>query len=139
MCYQIPILTEEQFIAKINDSKLKAAPIQSVTAKASPLAAKTASEDRMVSTIKKGLPAATPSSASKSSSSSLPSSSSTVKKVVSTVEDRLWVDKYKPQHVDQLIGSNDVAKKLMDWVRRWDDVHLRKSVKIPHSNVCDIV
>jgi hypothetical protein len=31
---------------------------------------------------------------------------------------------------DDVIGNNDVAKKLLDWLRKWDLVHLRKTVKV---------
>ena len=31
---------------------------------------------------------------------------------------------------DDVIGNNDVAKKLVDWLKRWNAVHLKKTVKV---------
>ncbi|KAJ1402755.1 P-loop containing nucleoside triphosphate hydrolase protein, partial [Ochromonadaceae sp. CCMP2298] len=50
----------------------------------------------------------------------------------STADD-LWVDKYKPQSSAQLIGSAELVRKLGDWLRNWDSVHLRHSLKVPFS------
>ena len=38
----------------------------------------------------------------------------------------LWVDKYKPSNSSQLIGSTELVRKLGEWLRRWDAVHLQK-------------
>jgi replication factor C subunit 1 len=50
-----------------------------------------------------------------------------------TIEDRLWVDKYKPTKIDDIIGSADVAKRLVLWLRQWDAAHNKKTIKIPFS------
>lgn len=42
----------------------------------------------------------------------------------------LWVDKYKPKSGAELIGSADLVKKLSNWLRNWDAVHLQKTLKI---------
>lgn len=31
---------------------------------------------------------------------------------------------------DDVIGNGDIAKKLVDWLKRWDAVHLKKTVKV---------
>lgn len=41
----------------------------------------------------------------------------------------MWVDKYKPQRISDIIGSSDTIKKLMDWLRQWKAVHIDKSYK----------
>jgi replication factor C subunit 1 len=33
----------------------------------------------------------------------------------------LWVDKYKPTRVDQLVGMGGIAQKLTEWLRGWED------------------
>ena len=82
--------------------------------------------------------------ASRSSSKSLPnklsshntSNNHNSSSSSSSGEDRsamLWVDKYLPRGVGDLVGSAEVCRKLMDWLRRWDDVHLRKKTKVPYS------
>jgi replication factor C subunit 1 len=75
------------------------------------------------------------SSASASSSSIKPSglgSSATVQNG-GDIEDRLWVDKYKPARFDEVIGSTETAKKLVEWLNRWDAVHLKKNQKVTFS------
>lgn len=32
----------------------------------------------------------------------------------------LWVDKYRPTRVDQLVGLGGIAQKLTDWLRGWE-------------------
>lgn len=31
---------------------------------------------------------------------------------------------------DDVIGNGDIAKRLVDWLKRWDAVHLKKTVKV---------
>ena len=50
-----------------------------------------------------------------------------------SIEDRLWVDKYKPAHINEIIGSADIAKRLVQWLRQWDAMHIKKTVKVPFS------
>ena len=47
------------------------------------------------------------------------------------MEDQLWVDKYKPSSLNDVIGSSDTVKKLTDWLRRWNDMHVTKTFKPP--------
>lgn len=49
----------------------------------------------------------------------------------SSVDTRLWVDKYHPKGANDLIGNEETARKLKDWLEIWNDVHLRKKVKLP--------
>lgn len=49
-------------------------------------------------------------------------------------KDDLWVDKHKPKHSSEMIGSAELVKKMGDWLRRWDGQHLHKTgAKIPYS------
>jgi hypothetical protein len=69
------------------------------------------------------------------------------------LEESLWVEKYKPQRLNDIVGSSgkvtmililsiiqtyllltcvyskDTIKKLIDWLERWNDVHIKKSLK----------
>lgn len=45
----------------------------------------------------------------------------------------MWVDKYKPSSIDEIIGNTGLVKKLIDWIANWDNVHIRKTIKIPYS------
>ena len=45
----------------------------------------------------------------------------------------LWVDRYKPQTPNDLIGHAEIVRKLQDWLRNWDAVHIKKSMKVAFS------
>jgi replication factor C subunit 1 len=45
----------------------------------------------------------------------------------------MWVDKYKPQRSSDLIGSTETMKKLSDWLKSWEDVHVKKTRTIPFA------
>ncbi|KIL00951.1 hypothetical protein PAXRUDRAFT_821161 [Paxillus rubicundulus Ve08.2h10] len=36
------------------------------------------------------------------------------------VEDKLWVDRYRPQRFTELLGNERVAREVMGWVKQWD-------------------
>jgi hypothetical protein len=44
-------------------------------------------------------------------------------------QNMLWVDKYKPKDVADIIGAGDTVKKLTDWLRNWEAMHIKKSLK----------
>jgi hypothetical protein len=46
---------------------------------------------------------------------------------------RLWVDKHRPQSVADLIGHQDTARKLSEWLQSWSAVHLKHSVKVSYQ------
>lgn len=74
------------------------------------------------------------SSSAKSSSSS--SSSSKVASHLTPPPDydgMLWVDKYKPTKLDDLVGNNKAVTDLVRWLQNWDRVHIQKSLKIPFN------
>jgi BRCA1 C Terminus (BRCT) domain len=126
---KVPILTEDEFIAKIKASPGKAATTTSTAASAattnSTMSTSSSStapiktqQQQSVSSTGRTLPF--PSKASASSSSSSSSSSSAAQRASSSsssapaggfVEDRLWVDKYKPSRIDDVIGSVDIARR----------------------------
>jgi replication factor C subunit 1 len=68
-----------------------------------------------------------------SQSSSSSSSSAAASKKSSSVDGLLWVDKHQPQNTSELVGSGELVKKMSDWLRRWDAVHLTKTLKVPFS------
>ncbi|KAF9014074.1 P-loop containing nucleoside triphosphate hydrolase protein [Cyathus striatus] len=37
-----------------------------------------------------------------------------------SVEDTLWVDRYRPQKFTELLGNDRVARETMSWVKQWD-------------------
>lgn len=41
-----------------------------------------------------------------------------------------WVDRYAPQGLDDLLGNASAVKKLVDWLRDWDDVVFRGRTKM---------
>lgn len=41
---------------------------------------------------------------------------------------QLWVDKFKPQRINQLIGNNSAINSLRNWLETWHDVHIKKSI-----------
>ncbi len=48
----------------------------------------------------------------------------------------LWVDKYKPSKLDDIVGGNETLKKMIDWVQKWEGVHIKKTIKV--SKMCSI-
>ncbi|KAJ7444820.1 P-loop containing nucleoside triphosphate hydrolase protein [Mycena latifolia] len=37
-----------------------------------------------------------------------------------TIEDTLWVDRYRPRQFTDLMGNERVARETMEWVKQWD-------------------
>ena len=68
---------------------------------------------------------------STSSNSSIPA----FKKDVGAVrnEDLMWVDKYKPKKLEDIMASDGLVKKMQEWLSSWDAVHIKKTKKIPAS------
>ncbi len=44
--------------------------------------------------------------------------------------DMLWVDKYKPSSIKEIIGSAETVKKMHNWLSKWSEVHVKKTLKI---------
>ncbi|CAK1600261.1 unnamed protein product [Parnassius mnemosyne] len=60
--------------------------------------------------------------------------SSILKSSEQTPSSMLWVDKYKPQNVKQIIGQHGAAsnvKKLSDWLMKW---YANRKAKLPKPN-----
>lgn len=64
------------------------------------------------------------------SSSSSSSSSKTGAGATSGMYD-LWVDKYRPTHPQDLVGHGDLVRRLSDWLRTWEAVHVTKKLPKP--------
>ena len=48
-------------------------------------------------------------------------------------ESMLWVDKYRPESLTDIIGSADIVRKLRDWLKDWEVVHVKKALKVNFS------
>lgn len=40
--------------------------------------------------------------------------------ISSKVQDKLWVDEYRPQQYTDLLGDDRVHREVMAWVKEWD-------------------
>lgn len=43
----------------------------------------------------------------------------------------LWTDKYRPQAPGELVGNQQAARQLRQWLGKWDAWHLRRTEKAP--------
>ena len=41
------------------------------------------------------------------------------------IADQMWIDKYKPKHLDEIIGQQAQIKSLREWIECWEDIHIR--------------
>ena len=106
----VKILSEKEFLSFIEERRqslpqkpTKPTSVQSASAK----------EDNKANTI----------------NSQLKKESSFTRTTERDVDSMLWVDKYRPEAVDDIIGSGDIIRKLRDWLRDWDTVHIKKALK----------
>lgn len=61
------------------------------------------------------------------------SSSSTTSQPAAETSQLLWVDKYKPKRLEDVVGAAESVRKILDWLKKWPDVHIRKTIKVPFS------
>lgn len=47
--------------------------------------------------------------------------------VFGDISSLLWVDKYKPKNVKDIVGSAETVKKLSDWLASWNSLNLNSS------------
>lgn len=107
---KVPIMNEEEFFNKYNpDNKPSAAITQPLPP-----------SNRGIDTKPK-----TPVTSSSSASNELSTGSSH--------DISLWVDRYKPQSPNDLIGHGDIVRKLQEWLRNWNAVHSKKTLKVPFT------
>jgi len=146
---QIPIITEDQFLARIHQHEEEQRLVLEQQQQRQMLMTKEDEKDDAANhttqevaaegvhtTLRnssKALPTATKIGERPSSNAVTKISSSSVANRVADNSDMLWVDKYKPTSSSQLIGSAEVVKKIVDWLKKWHDVHVLKKVKIPFS------
>jgi hypothetical protein len=43
----------------------------------------------------------------------------------SVVETELWTTKHRPQSVSHLVGNKEIVNKLTNWLKTWEEVHLK--------------
>ena len=41
----------------------------------------------------------------------------------------MWTDLYKPKSILDLVGNEGTINQLFEWLRDWDDVHIRGNKK----------
>ncbi|GBG31639.1 Replication factor C subunit 1 [Hondaea fermentalgiana] len=119
------ILDEPAFLEFLEEARAKADAANAAHAAAQPRAPTTAPK--------------APSSSSSSSQTSAArwtatSSSSSASGLRSVDEDNiLWVDKYKPMTVADLVGNTKAVADLTRWLRDWDAVHIKKTLQIKYN------
>lgn len=42
---------------------------------------------------------------------------------------KLWTDYYAPESLLECVGNTDVIKKMIEWLKDWDDVIIHKTLK----------
>lgn len=45
------------------------------------------------------------------------------------VDHEMWTDLYRPMKINELVGNEGVVDQLYEWLRDWDDVHIRGEKK----------
>ena len=47
----------------------------------------------------------------------------------------MWADRYSPKSINDIIGNNAQVNSLYEWLRDWDNVHIRGMKKeLPTQN-----
>jgi replication factor C subunit 1 len=110
----VKIVTEKDFLGLIQASVVHPA-LESGGGVSMNRSSSTSSVSRIVKSLAPRLERAS----SSSSSSSSPESSQL-----------LWVDKYKPKRLEDVIGAAESIRKILDWLKKWPEVHIRKTVKV---------
>lgn len=41
----------------------------------------------------------------------------------------MWTDLYQPKSLTDLVGNEGVVDQLYEWLKDWDDVHIRGNKK----------
>ena len=49
-----------------------------------------------------------------------------------TSDQRLWVDKYKPESLSEIVGNPSLVNALLQWLQNWQSCHLRHEM-IPEA------
>jgi replication factor C subunit 1 len=111
---KVKIVTEKDFLGLIQASISNPVPNQGEAGGASMSRSFSTSN---VSRVVKALVPQLPRASSSSSSSPLTS-------------ELLWVDKYKPKRLEDVIGAAESIRKILDWLKKWPDIHIRKTVKV---------
>lgn len=45
----------------------------------------------------------------------------------------LWVDKYRPKNPSELIGHGEIVRKISEWLKNWEKIHVLKTLKASFS------
>jgi len=41
----------------------------------------------------------------------------------------MWTDLYQPRNRNDLVGNEGLVNQLEDWLKDWDDIHIRGNKK----------
>lgn len=124
---QVSVLSENDFIAMIEKRHQQLEKEKSLSSPPTEQTARSAPNPK--ATVKsEGQCAAEPVSRKMMGMSSFPLKATPAN---ASNEDMLWVDKYKPSNLSDVIGSNETVNKLTTWLRRWGDMHIHKTYKPP--------
>ena len=52
-----------------------------------------------------------------------------VSEAVSPMSTEMWTDLYQPKTREDLLGNEGLVEQLEDWLKDWDDVHIRGNKK----------
>ena len=128
---KVHIISEKQFLLLIQNSVSDTAGTSSTSA---PSRSASTSSVPTSSSSTSSVATAPPSRLVKGGGSSSSSSSSVsqppVGKQQQEESQKLWVDKYKPTCLEDVIGGAESVRKLLEWLRRWNDVHIHKTAKV---------
>ena len=97
-------------------------------------------EEELLALLPKPNPASESSSVSKQFSEAraagvplrgAPTQELNIEAMPAVAEELLWVDKYKPGHTHDIIGTDSTFKNLLQWLKYWEARHLQKTLKLP--------
>ncbi|KAK8795481.1 hypothetical protein WA158_000138 [Blastocystis sp. Blastoise] len=54
-------------------------------------------------------------------------------KPISSVDESLFTSKYAPHTLEDLVGNRNSILALRDWLNRWNNVHILKTVKVQYN------
>lgn len=133
-CWQVPVVSEKQFLLIIQNSCVSAGATPRISSSSTASTVASASL-KPLSRVVKGSSQSSASSQTSHSLTRVPSTglapdASAAQQELSQL---LWVDKYKPSRLEDVIGGAESVKKLLEWLRKWHDVHIHKTAKVRQS------
>ena len=125
---QVSIISERQFLLLIQNSLSTVAP-SNISAPAPTLSVPQSTPTPVSRVVKAASSFGTSSSSESSAKPPFPTH-------MQEESQQLWVDKYKPARLEDVIGGAESVKKLLEWLRKWHDVHIKKTAKVGSDVKC---